>query len=461
MKNIKFLLTAAVATAIFGCANNDEYNTPDINSEASGECITITATKAVADITTAATAAAQQYTDDDVIEAYITGSDEGGNIFKNVHLVNTDNTIGFSIPVDAYNTYTKFEPGRKVYVNLKDKYFAKANGATVIGSLYNNVTPLDPSDDAVGRISLVEYENVIKRGCEKVDENTLVKHLTVAQAKNDQYLNMLIELDGVQLSDVSVGKNYFDASINNLGSATNHQLGDITGQNIILRASRYATFAANKIPSGSGKVRGILTKFGSDYQFMIRTLNDVMLDQPRFDANPPIVGNNITYGLYNENFESYAANNRIFPKAVNDPAIGSRFWEVKSFSNNKYIQMTSFGGAAEANRTLFIVPVDMTLANTLQFQTKAGYDNGAVLKVYYTTNYTPGGNINDATLINITSSFNIPAGPANAYATVFTNSGVYNIPAAVTGNGFFVFEYVGNGSDGPTSTMQIDNIIVN
>jgi hypothetical protein len=123
--------------------------------------------------------------------------------------------------------------------------------------------------------------------------------------------------------------------------------------------------------------------------------------------------------------------------------------------------MSSFGGTPEANRSLFIVPVNMTAASTMSFKTLSGYYNGAVLKVYYTTNYVPGTQITTATLVDITSSFTIPVGPANAYATAFTSSGTYNIPAGITGNGFFVFEYVGNGSGGATTTMQIDDIVIN
>ena len=461
MKNIKFLLTAAVATAIFGCANNDDYNTPDL----SGECVSLTATKQVTAITSASTATTQQYTADDIIEGYVTGSDEGGNIFKTVHVVNTDNTVGFSIPVDAYNTYTRYEPGRKVFINLKDKYFVKEFGSTVLGSLYNNETPNDPSDDEVGRISPVEYKSVILRGCDKVDENTLVKHLTIAQAKNDQYLNMLIELDGVQFADNSVNSAYFNPAINNLGSATNHQITDLTGSNIILRASQYATFAANKIPAGSGKIRGVLTKFNSDYQFMIRTINDVNLTQPRFDAAPAIVGNPISFGLYNQNFESFAVANRTFPNAVNDAFVGSRYWEVKTFSGNKYIEMTSFSGSGNPGveaKTLFFIPVNFTTANTFTFKKEFRFMAGAALKVYYVTeaNYTAGSAANMATFVDITSQFTGLTYPANgASQNSFTTAGTYNIPASITGNGFFVFEYSGNATI--TTTVQIDDIVVN
>ena len=174
------------------------------------------------------------------------------------------------------------------------------------------------------------------------------------------------------------------------------------------------------------------------------------------------MGTALVYGAtMNENFTSYATNLQIFPKYVNDAATGNRYWQVKTFGGNKYIQMSSFGGTPEANRALFLVPVDMTAASTFTFKTLSGFDNGSVLKVYYTTNYTPGAQITTATLTNITSSFTIPSGPSGAYATAFTASGVYNIPAGVTGNGFFVFEYVGNGSGGPTTTMQIDDIVIN
>jgi hypothetical protein len=103
----------------------------------------------------------------------------------------------------------------------------------------------------------------------------------------------------------------------------------------------------------------------------------------------------------------------------------------------------------------------MTAANTLSFATNAGFHNGNVLKVYYTTNYTPGSQITSATLVDITSSFTISPGLPSGYPASFTASGVYNIPVGITGNGFFVFEYIGNGTSGPTTTMQLDNIVIN
>jgi hypothetical protein len=457
MKNIKLIITTVVLATFSSCVNSDEFGVPNL----SNECVTIAKTKEVSDITTLATATTVPYTTSetvvDYIEAYVTSSDEGGNFYKSISMMSLDGLKGFSMPVDNYNLYTEFEPGRKVTIKLdKNRYFNKQHGSTVIGSSYNA---------GVGRISGVEYKNVILRSCDDVDEISIVKNLTIAQAKNDQYLNMLIEFDAVQFTDASVGKKYFDATLNSIGGATNHEITDQFGNKVIVRVSEFAVFASNAVPSKNGKIRGVMTKYNSDYQFMIRTLKDVDLTNDRLDIDlyPPIVGTALVYDTtLNEPFTSYTTTNQqIFPKYINDAAVGSRYWQVKTFSGNKYIQMSSFGGTPEANRSLFIVPVNMTTANTLSFKTKDGFNNGAVLKVYYTTNYVPGTQISSATLNNITSSFTIASGTVTGYATNFTNSGTYTIPASVTGNGFFVFEYVGNGSGGATTTMQIDDIVIN
>lgn len=474
MKNLKSILMLSIAaTLLFGCSNSDYYTTPDL----SGECSDLTPTKTTQEILALTTNTLQQFGptfDNDIIEAYVTSSDEGGNFFKSISMVTTDGTQGFSVPIDAYNLYTKFEPGRKVFIKLKGRHY-QINADTKskeIGSLYLDDVS-NPTDDAVGRISGVEYENIIKRGCSNVSEETLVNHLTINQAKNDANLNKLIEFDNVQFTDASLGKTYYDATLNDLGGATNHQITDLTGNKIIVRVSSFATFAGNPVTSLSGKVRGVLTKFDTDYQFMVRTVNDIKLDTPRFDSNPALVGSSVAFlGSFNENFESYpttSPGNVNFTKYINDAVIGTRYWQNTTFGGNKYIQMTSFTSASsttlinEDNRALFFVPVDFTAANNFSFQSKAGFANGAVLKVYYilASNYTPGGVVNNSSLVDITSQFTISAGLTSGYPTNFTNSGVYGIPPTLTGNGYFVFEYVGSGLTNLTTTMQIDNLLVN
>ena len=120
--------------------------------------------------------------------------------------------------------------------------------------------------------------------------------------------------------------------------------------------------------------------------------------------------------------------------------------------------MASFGSGG-SNKTYLAMPVAFTPGKKFSFKTKDGYYLGPVLKVYYSTNFVPGGDIGKATLVDITSNFKISSKTLVGYATNFTNSGEYVIPANLTGNGFFLFEY--SGTSTVTTTIQIDDIIVN
>ena len=103
----------------------------------------------------------------------------------------------------------------------------------------------------MGRISGAEYKSVITKSCSGVNEDVLVNHLTIAQARSNQYLNKLVEIDNVQFADGWAGKTYF--SVDSGGGATNNVLTDVDGNTVIARVSQYATFASETIPMLSGK----------------------------------------------------------------------------------------------------------------------------------------------------------------------------------------------------------------
>lgn len=446
------LLVAAAIGLFTGCASDDHYTTPE-NTLVTYE---MTANREVATLPNGATPV--EITTDDIIEAYVTSSDEKQTFYKSISFqtIPTDgsNPIGFSVPVNATTLYSKgFTPGRKVYIKLQGLYSAKVYGSLQIGALYNGT---------IGRISEFDWKDHLFPSSTIVPEDSFVRTMSLAAAYTDAVQNTLIELDNVQFSDGSINRTYYD--IDSGGGATNHTLiSSAGGSGQIIRFSSFAPFAVKHVPSASGKIRGVLTKYSSDFQFIVRYEHDIKLTLPRFDTNPPVGGSAIVYsGNFTEPFTSYTTTNQSnFPKYINDPVVGTRLWQLKTFSGNKYIQMSSFGGTPEVNKSAFIVPVDFTAANNFSFKTLSGYDNGSPLKVYYSTNYVPGGNLNDATLVDITSNFTIPNGPAAAYASSFTSSGVWAIPTSLTGNGFFIFIYEGNGNGGVTTTMEVDDITVN
>jgi Family of unknown function (DUF5689) len=270
-------------------------------------------------------------------------------------------------------------------------------------------------------------------------------------------LNALIEVDNVQFE--SEGSTYGNSST--AVSDKNENISDgITS--FVTRTSKFSNFAGSILPSGRGTIRGVLTKFNSTYQIIIRNERDVKLTMPRIDYAAPLVGNNNQFlSAFNENFESYVVGQTNFPKYINDANVSSRYWQLKTFSSNKYIEMSSFGGGGVTAKTYFFVPVDFTAANTFTFKKEIRFNQGQTLKVFYVSsaNYAPGSVINLANFTDITSSFTISYPAIGSSENSFNSAGTYTIPATLTGTGYFVYEY--SGTPTITTTIQIDDIVVN
>jgi hypothetical protein len=462
MKNIfvkSYLLIAVSAGLLSGCANSDYYSAPDTT------LITyeLDTNATVAEINSAATAAPTLYTEDKIIEAYVTSSDEKGTFYKSISFqsIPTDGSapIGFSVPINVTTLYGKgFSPGRKVYIKLKDLYIARVYGSLQIGDLF---------EGTIGRISEFEWKKHLFPSATVVNENDFVRPFSLADAYSDANQNTLIELENVQFAESSINRTYFD--IDTGGGATNHLLvSSEGGDEQIIRFSSFCPFTGKQVPLKSGKIRGVLTKYEDDFQFIVRYESDIKLTEERFDTTPTLGGSNIQYlGAFTENFESYSASTKVFPKYFNDAFQGTRYWATESFSNNKYLKLSSFSSNSDFqeqnNVAYFIMPIDFTAANTMSFKTQDRFNVGDVLRVYYSTNYVPFANIGDATLVDITNRFTIASGTTGSSSQPFVNSGSYNFPTTLTGNGFIIFEYKGGYSFNPalTTTMHIDDITVN
>jgi hypothetical protein len=465
MKNILLksllILTVSLGT-LSSCVNSDDYSTP----ESTLTTTELTSTTTVAAVNAAANLAAStanpiiEYTTDDIIEGYVTSNDEAGTFYKSISFqtIPTDGTapIGFSIPINVTTLYGKgFTPGRKVFIKLKGLYVGKIFGSLQIGSLY---------EGTIGRVSEFEWKNHLFPSATKVAEDTFVRTLTLANAYTDANQNTLVELDLVQFADGSINRTYYD--VDSGGGATNHLLIATTGgpQNII-RFSSFAPFTGKQVPSGSGKIRGVLSKYNTDFQFVVRYESDIKLTNPRVDVFPPIVGNATTFSsTLNEPFIGYSNNQTNFPKYINDAFVGSRYWQLRSFGSNSYIEQSAFNGSGNPGldlKTYFFVPVDFSAANTFTFKEAMRFNAGNALKVYYVTSadYAPGSVADIKKFTNITSSFNITYPALGASENTINSAGVYAIPTTLTGTGYFVFEYTGSAT--VTTTVQIDDIVIN
>lgn len=409
------------------CVDRD-YDDPELTC---GELIT---NKTVQEVFNQSTTTATKYEQDDIIEAYVTGSDDGGNFYKTISLMSLDGTRGFNIPLNVQTLFATYEPGRKVYVRLNNLYTTIDNSALSIG----NQDPV--YSGRVQRLFDYQVARVIQRSCTKVDENSFLKTgLSINAIKNDNYLHTLIELDNVQFDDDSLGKTYFDTTLPGIGGSE-HQIIDEQGNKIMVRISEFAVFGGNLVPSGSGKIRGVLTKFGSTYQFMIRTTEDVNMTSQRFGP------------IFKETFSS---NFGLWTKVS---LVGTQEWFLETQFGNPApcAVMNGFSGSSNANEDWLISPsIDLTgfSSATLTFDTASRF-NGNLLEVLVSSNYNAGAP-SSATWIPL-SGFILDT---NTGSFIWTNSGILNISSFV-GNANFRVAFKYTSTTSASRTWEVDNVIV-
>lgn len=392
--------------------------------------------RTVEDVLKTATITATKYLYDDVIEAYVVSSDESGNFFKILYLetLATENkpAIGFSISVDATNTYIDYRVGNKVYIQLKDQFTDLFYGGMRIGSLYEG----NSGTASVGRISQNDYKNVLNASCTMVDEDKLVNPISIEEALNDSKLNTLIELSNVQFTEAANGRHYFEEA-NNVGGATNWYLRDKSGNQIIFRTSSFADFSANLIPQGSGKVRGILTKYGSDYQLIVRSLKDVVMDGksniPFFTEDFQTVTNNVNFAL---------------PDWSNIVEKASKLWKTMVSAGNGYAEFNTTSTTAAENIAWLVSPkINLSNYKNVVFSFRSAQHDLKVdsslntLEIYISTNFD-GSNVTKATWIKLNAKVPSLSTPTRQ----FISSGGIDL-SAYSGDINIAFKYIGSGKD--------------
>jgi hypothetical protein len=151
-KLITSLSIFALVISFTGCVEDDT----NMDNTQSGIVTTeLTATKTIQDIVTFNNSSTPvAYTADDIIEGYVTSSDETGSFYNTISFqniaTNTSQPIGFSVSANFSSFGKGFTPGRKAFIKLRGLYTAVVDGSLKIGTLYSG---------AIGRISENEWQN--------------------------------------------------------------------------------------------------------------------------------------------------------------------------------------------------------------------------------------------------------------------------------------------------------------
>ena len=419
-----------------------------------------------------------QITDDVIISGIVVANDKSGNFYKQLFIQDTTGAI--QLMVDAYSLYATYPVGRKVYVKCKGLTLSDANNNMVMG--VKAIVAGLPSMEGIPGGVLDQY--LIGATLNNPVTPITVTLADLGTSLNNRYINALVKLEGYEFIPADTSKPYSDTSAYKSTQNRLISLGCGSSISTVVRTSAYANFAGVPLPKGNGSITAIYTIFKSSptsstttKQLIIRDTSDVQFTNGRCGAPPPG-----TVVLLDENFESQTATTTFPYNPItitgwnNLSEVGTKVYDARIFSSNKYAYMSAFGTNAPDIKTWLVtkgISLDGTANETLTFETKqdfllttapGGTNVASALKVLISSNYTGTGNPWAATWTDITSLATLsPGSTTSNFPSSYTASGAIDL-STYSGTVYIAFKYEGADPSGTandkTSAWEIDNIRV-
>lgn len=346
------------------------------------------------------------------VYAVVTADETNGNLYKEVY-VQDDSA--------AINVRLQYSGG--LYQGDRIRIYLPG----CVLSSYNGMLQLDSVD---------VDNNVVKQ---ETDVYVAPRQVTVAEITPDLQ-GFLVRLDSVEFILDELGLTYADA-VNQLDE--NRTLEECNGDQILVRSSGYANFAANTLPVGRGPFTGVVGQFGSTMQLYIRDLAEVQLNGDR------CAGQGIPILI--KNFEDLSLTSGGWTQQGVSGAIP---WSASSFSGDNFAKINNFvGGSNNACETWYFSPaVDLTVSPTpvLTFRTAANFD-GPDLEVLVSTDW-------DGTSAPSTATWTPLAPALSPGSYTWTDSGPLSLSAFLSANFHVAFRYTGSDSDG--KVYEVDDITI-
>jgi hypothetical protein len=318
------------------------------------------------------------------MRAVVVSSDEGGNYYKS--MVVQDSTGGVELELDMSGLYNTYPVGQKVVIVLNGLVIGDNNYLPQIGWIYN--------ENQVGRINPLFIDKyIIKDGLPSL------KNLPKPLKNNDidfnsqRDINKLVRLEKVTFEPLAIGKPIAFDDVDFTEWNMYIPLANGIKQEVIVRTSSYAKFRNTIIENKEYNITGILTIFRNNYQFMIRTKEDIEVIAPEpgeyivfdFTTNP------IGEGKWS-----------IHPTSV------SSAW---AYRNNSVAHIGNKTGSSHTDMDDWLISPVITctdMANSyLRFEHQLNVQNAnySAYKVYYTSSNSTTFNLNDWNELGENTSF--------------------------------------------------------
>lgn len=228
----------------------------------------------------------EQVTESMQLKGYVTANDVSGNIYNEV-VIEDENGDAIIIAVAQGGIYGFLPVGTEILVELKDLYVGNYRMQPEVGVPYTNPT--------TGKTSLSRMSRFLWQSHFKITGNTKdIEPRLVADGATgsvdwnlDEDAGKLATIKNVSIKegsyyDSSAGKSIaltFDeksmfADPVDIGNSVSWQFNELPSS-VIIYTSPYCDFAARTLPQGKFNVTGILKRYNSTWEIIIRDENDI------------------------------------------------------------------------------------------------------------------------------------------------------------------------------------------
>lgn len=451
MKTIQFnklwtlLLALVVVTS---CVKTDDFDMPNLNIEEPN-----INPDAIVEISSVAGALAQSsesmytYNDTDTyMVGYVISNDDGGNFFKQLILQDKPEnpTVGIKVLLDESPLHITYEVGRRVYIKLDGLTVGESNGVLALG-VRGSVRP-----------ERIPYPSISKHVLRSAQVATIVpKPLTIEEFSNAN-TNLMIRLTDLQFSRSELNKTFASEPFDEF-DGERQLVSCVTNANAVLNTSTFARFKGVRVPSGRGNMDAILVKSfnGADFRLYVNDPSTIYFESEDrcdpFDCDGPSGGPDT---LISEGFENISNLNELSGWINVNTSGGNRIFVLGNFSGNNYAQISAFGSNEDVVEAWLVTPeldFDSFENHLLDLDIEAAHDNGKILTVLITENFTGDVTTTDWQELGV----EVPTGPSSGFG------GLQSVPSVnvscFEGNVRIAFRYLGS-ANGPSTRYHIDNV---
>lgn len=209
------------------------------------------------------------------IKARVVGNDLGGNIYN--YIAVDDGTSGLIINIAQGGLWAYLPVGQEILVELKDLYIGPYNNQPQIGTPYTytnrNTGTTYTYPSRMSRTIWQEHFKIIGNA----DPATATPiEIDMSRLSDTDYMNglvgRLIVAKDVTLTEAD-GNKTFAPEDEVLGNGVSREING--SSSFVVRTSTYADFAATVMPQGKVDITGVLTRYNSYWQLVMRTSDDI------------------------------------------------------------------------------------------------------------------------------------------------------------------------------------------